>query len=64
MWQDFFDLDGIIRQKVMQDKFSTIPKHWAWVIPHAEKTQDLPIILEELFQSVEGLIGTYGLHAV
>ena len=64
MWQDFFDLDGIIRQKVMQDKFSTIPKRWAWVVPHAEKTQDLPIILEELFQSVKGLIGTFGLHAV
>ena len=32
MWQDFFDLDGIIRQKVMQDKFSTIPKHWDWVL--------------------------------
>lgn len=64
MWQDFFDLDGIIRQKVMQDKFSTIPKRWAWVVPYAEKTQDLPIILEELFQSVKGLIGTYGLHAV
>ena len=38
----------------MQDEFSMVPKHWAWVVPQAEETQNLPITLKELFQSVEG----------
>lgn len=42
----------------MQDELSTVPEQRGWVIPQAEKTQNLPIIVEELFQGVKGLIGT------
>lgn len=57
MRHHFFDFDGIIRQKIMQDEFSAVPKQRARVIPQAEEAQNLPVILKELFEGVKGLIG-------
>ena len=42
------DFHGIIGQEIVKDQLSDVTKHLSGVIPDAEESEDLPVVLQEL----------------
>lgn len=60
---DLSNLHCVISQKIVQYHLAGISKHAVCVIPKAVESQDMTVMVKELFQVVSLLIRSQGLHA-